>query len=112
MDINAFNAMKTYGAAQKTLSAGVDAAKAGKAAGAPASAAGGDDAGFQPLNAVKTVADTVAKSETAAAAFMTGEADPHSVVEAMAAAEMAVETAVTLRNRVVEAYQELLRMPI
>lgn len=43
---------------------------------------------------------------------MTGKADPHTVVEAMASAEMAVETAVTLRNRVVEAYQELLRMPI
>ena len=54
----------------------------------------------------------VAQSERAAAAYMTGGADPHSVVEAMASAELAVETAVTLRNRVVEAYQELLRMPI
>jgi len=54
----------------------------------------------------------VVKSEQTAAAFMTGQADPHSVVEAIASAELAVETAVTLRNRVVEAYQELLRMPI
>lgn len=106
MDINAFNAMKTYGAAQKTLNPGA-AAKTAQTV-----KPGGEGAGFQPIEAVKTVADTVAKSEAAAAAFMTGEADPHSVVEAMAAAEMAVETAVTLRNRVVEAYQELLRMPI
>ena len=105
MDVNAFNAMKTYGAAQKTLNTG--AAKA-----ADTVKPGGEGAGFQPLETVKNVADTVAKSEAAAAAFMTGEADPHSVVEAMASAEMAVETAVTLRNRVVEAYQELLRMPI
>lgn len=109
MDINAFNAMKTYGAAQKTLGAGpaADGARTAKAA-----AGAGEDGGFQPLQAATSVADTVAKSEAAAAAFMTGEADPHSVVEAMASAEMAIETAVTLRNRVVEAYQELLRMPI
>ena len=108
MDINAFNAMKTYGAAQKTLNPGA----AAKTAESIKPAGESTGAGFQPLDAVKNVADTVAKSEAAAAAFMTGEADPHSVVEAMAAAEMAVETAVTLRNRVVEAYQELLRMPI
>lgn len=114
MDINAFNAMKTYGAAQKTLSAGpaADAARAVKAPTGPNGAGDSDGAGFQPLEAVTNVAHTVAKSEAAAAAFMTGEADPHSVVEAMASAEMAIETAVTLRNRVVEAYQELLRMPI
>lgn len=106
MDINAFNALKTYGAAQKNLSPAVKPDMASPAK------PGGDGAGFQPLDTVKGVADAVAKSESAAAAFMTGNADPHSVVEAMASAEMAVETAVTLRNRVVEAYQELLRMPI
>ena len=41
-----------------------------------------------------------------------GQADPHSVVEALANAELALETAVTVRNRVVEAYQEILRMPV
>lgn len=41
-----------------------------------------------------------------------GTASAHSVVEALATAEMALETAVTIRNRVVEAYQELLRMPV
>ena len=54
----------------------------------------------------------IAKSESAASAYMVGAADPHSVVEALASAELAVETAVTLRNRVVEAYQELMRMPV
>lgn len=106
MDINAFNAVKTYGAAQKNLSLATKPDMANPAK------PGGEGAGFQPLETVKGVADAVAKSESTAAAFMTGNADPHSVVEAMASAEMAVETAVTLRNRVVEAYQELLRMPI
>ena len=52
------------------------------------------------------------KSENAATAYMAGRADPHTVVEALASAELAVETAVTLRNKVVEAYQELMRMPV
>lgn len=99
MDINAFNALKTYGAAQRNLTPGKP----------DAPAAGGE---FKPLDMAKDLADTVAASEKTAAAYMTGGADPHSVVEAMAAAELAVETAVTLRNRVVEAYQELLRMPV
>ncbi len=103
MDVNAFNALKTYNAAQKTLNAQ-------KTATNVRAEQGGES--FQPANVVKDLAGAVAKSESAASAFMTGGADPHSVVEAMASAELAVETAVTLRNRVVEAYQELLRMPV
>ena len=102
MDINAFNALKTYNAAQKTLSPGKPEL---------AKEQSGDES-FKPAAAVEELASSVAKSESAANAFMTGNADPHSVVEAMATAELAVETAVTLRNKVVEAYQELLRMPI
>lgn len=102
MDINAFNALKTYNSAQKTLSAGKP-----DNAGLPQ-----EKAEFKPAAMAKDLVGAVAQSESAAAAFMTGNADPHSVVEAMASAELAVETAVTLRNRVVEAYQELLRMPI
>lgn len=43
---------------------------------------------------------------------LTGKADAHSVVEALASMELAVETAVTVRDKVVEAYQEILRMPV
>ena len=43
---------------------------------------------------------------------MTGRADAHSVVSALAASELAVQTAVTMRDKVVEAYQEILRMPV
>jgi len=45
-------------------------------------------------------------------AMSAGTGDAHSVVEALATAEVALEGAVTIRNRVVEAYQELLRMPV
>ncbi len=57
-------------------------------------------------------AETLQAGEEAAKAAMTGGADPHSLVQALAASELAVETAVTLRDKVVEAYQEILRMPV
>ena len=57
-------------------------------------------------------ADTLAESEATARAAMAGGADPHSLVQALAQTELAVETAVTVRDKVVEAYQEILRMPV
>ncbi|MEM6413907.1 MAG: flagellar hook-basal body complex protein FliE [Pseudomonadota bacterium] len=68
--------------------------------------------GAEFAQAAKNVANAVAESEKAASAMIVGEADPHSVIEALAVAELAVETAVTVRDKVVEAYQEILRMPI
>ncbi|SPH19348.1 Flagellar hook-basal body complex protein FliE [Ascidiaceihabitans donghaensis] len=57
-------------------------------------------------------AQTLANSEAAAKQAMIGDADPHALVQALAQTELAVETAVTVRNKVVEAYQEILRMPV
>jgi len=57
-------------------------------------------------------AETLAKSEEAAKASMVGSADPHALVQALAQTELAVEAAVSVRNKVVEAYQEILRMPV
>ena len=50
--------------------------------------------------------------EETAKASITGDADPHALVEALARTELAVETAVAVRDKVVEAYQEILRMPV
>jgi flagellar hook-basal body complex protein FliE len=55
---------------------------------------------------------TMREGEATAQAGMVGQADAHTVVEALAATELAVETAVTVRDKVVEAYQEILRMPV
>lgn len=55
---------------------------------------------------------TLENAEATAKAAMTGDADPHALVQALAQTELAVETAVTVRNKVVEAYQEILRMPV
>jgi len=76
----------------------------------PAPGAGAASGGFASL--ANSFADTLRRGEETARAALTGGADPHALVEALAASELAVETAVTLRDRVVEAYQEILRMPV
>ncbi len=57
-------------------------------------------------------ARTLEEGETTAKAAMAGDADSYALVQALAQTELAVETAVTVRDRVVEAYQEILRMPV
>ena len=56
--------------------------------------------------------ETLRASEETVAAGLAGRADPQAVVEALAATELAVQTAVAVRDKVVEAYQEILRMPV
>ena len=61
---------------------------------------------------VESFSDVLKTVESTTTQYASGATDAQAVVEALANAEMALETAVTVRNRVVEAYQELLRMPI
>ncbi len=61
---------------------------------------------------IGSFADTLAQGEQTARAAMTGNADPHALVQALASSQLAVETVATVRDKVVEAYQEILRMPI
>jgi len=56
--------------------------------------------------------ETLQQSEQTSISAMSGGADPHALVQALAQTELAVETAVSVRNKVVEAYQEILRMPV
>ncbi len=58
------------------------------------------------------IVDTLQQGENTAKAAMTGNADMPSLVEALAKSELAVQTAVTVRDKVVQAYQEILRMPV
>lgn len=55
---------------------------------------------------------TLKTADTTAEAALVGKADPHALVQALAQSQLAVETAVTVRDKVVEAYQEILRMPV
>ena len=55
---------------------------------------------------------TLTRHEQIARDAMAGGADPHDLVEALSSSQMAVDTVASLRDRVVEAYQEILRMPV
>ncbi len=81
--------------------------------------ADGAGAVAKPEIAGNAVAETVTgfraalqQAETTAMNTALSGADPHAMVAALANAEMVLDTAVTIRNKVVEAYQELLRMPV
>ena len=70
----------------------------------------GGEAGFAGFAA--SFAATLEEGERTAKAAMTGGADPHALVQALADSQLAVETVATVRDKVVEAYQEILRMPV
>jgi flagellar hook-basal body complex protein FliE len=51
-------------------------------------------------------------SEAVSARALAGKADITDVVTAVANAEMALNTVVTVRDRVISAYQDIIKMPI
>ena len=82
-----------------------------KLGGASAEKGGGESS--NPVrNAAASFAETLRTGETTSVDGMLGRADPQSVVTALASAEIAVQSAVTIRDKVVESYQEILRMPV
>lgn len=50
--------------------------------------------------------------DASAAGAMSGTVETQRLVQTIAEAELALETAVAIRDKVVEAYQEILRMPV
>ena len=78
----------------------------------PATAVGSELGGGTGEGLVRSFAETLRQSEEIAKKALTGEADPQALVQALAETQLAVEAAVTVRDRVVEAYQEILRMPV
>lgn len=78
------------------------------------SGAGAAGGGFGSLlqSAVGNFAETGRKAETQALAVANGKADVVDVVTAVAESEAALETLVAVRDRVIAAYEEIMRMPI
>jgi flagellar hook-basal body complex protein FliE len=79
---------------------------------APQPSTDGSELGTSVADFAKDFAQTLQNGEDTAKAAMVGSADPHALVQALAQTELAVETAVAVRDKVVEAYQEILRMPV
>lgn len=56
--------------------------------------------------------ETMKEGERMSAKAVTGEADLTDVVEAVTASEITLQTIVSIRDRLVSAYQEIMRIPI
>ena len=97
MQVSADVAARSYGAARNLTS---PEEGSGQSFGATAAGMA------QDFNAV------LQRAEQTSQAAMTGGADPHALVSALSEAQLAVETAVAVRDKVVEAYLEVLRMPV
>ncbi len=63
-------------------------------------------------NAAADFAKVMEQVDISATGAMMGTTDTHQLVQSIAQAEVALETAVAIRDKVVEAYQEILRMPV
>ncbi len=56
--------------------------------------------------------DTLRAGEAASARAVSGEASLIEVVSAVSASELTLQTVVAIRDRMVGAYQEIMRMPV
>jgi flagellar hook-basal body complex protein FliE len=70
------------------------------------------DFGAMVQSAVGGIVDTARSGETQAVAAAMGNADIVDVVTAVAESEAAIETLVAVRDRMIQAYEEIMRMQI
>ncbi|MDO8901998.1 MAG: flagellar hook-basal body complex protein FliE [Phenylobacterium sp.] len=75
-------------------------------------AAGGTDFGAMLKNVMDGAVETSRAAETQMAAHVQGNAQLVDVVTAISAAETSLETVMAVRDQVISAYQEIMRMPI
>lgn len=104
MDVTLQNAAMAYG---KAINRG------GEAGPESAPAAAGDTSFADMLkNAGEQAATTIEQSEKVGVMSNLDKVELTDVVQAVNNAEVALQTVVAVRDRVVEAYQQIIRMPI
>jgi flagellar hook-basal body complex protein FliE len=94
------------------INAYAQAAKMGGGAGEAAGAAAGTSFGDILSSVLGEASSSGRAAEAKAAELMQGKGDIVDVVTAVNAAEMSLETVVAIRDRVIAAYQDIMRMPI
>ena len=106
MDVKAANAAMAYAARLVRPDATAKSAVDTRAAG--------QNDGFAGMvkSALDSTATTLKKSEALSNQALVNPADIGEVVTAVASAEVTLQTVVAVRDRVVQAYQDILRMPI
>ena len=78
----------------------------------PTSALGGTDFASLLSQSIGSAVETGNQAETQAMAAIGGGGDLTSVVTAVSRAELALQTTVAVRDRVLQAYQDIIKMPI
>lgn len=89
-------------------------ASTAKKAAAPGLDAPGKGDGFSDLvkQAAQGTVDSLKQGEAATLQAVAGKADIAQVVTAVSNAEVTLQTAVAVRDRVIQAYLDIVRMPI
>ena len=79
---------------------------------AQAQAANGSSFGEFLKGSINEGIATVYKSEATSTRALTGKAELNELVQAVANTELTVQTMVSIRDKVISAYQDIMRMPI
>lgn len=98
------SAVKAYGGVAQTLG--------NITGGKESSGVSGPDFGAMLNSAVGSVSNAGNAAEMAVTNAAMGRGDLVDVVTAVAAAEATLETVIAVRDEVIKAYQEIMRMPI
>lgn len=112
MAMDNVTATNAYAAMARNMGNITPSAAAEVQGGDETSAAGGGDFMAMVRKAAETSIDTMKAGETASAQAVTGETSLPELVQAVSAAEMTLNTVVAVRDRMITAYQEIMRMPI
>src|SRR5579863_1390716 len=73
---------------------------------------GSESFGKMLQDAASSTMNTLNKGEQASLQAVTGNADLASVTQAVTDAQVALQTVVAVRDRVISAYQDIIKMPI
>jgi flagellar hook-basal body complex protein FliE len=99
-------AANAYASLGRMLESGIGAG-AGKT-----SEAGGQSFGAVLKDAIGSVLDSGRKSDAQSLAMASGKANVMDVVTAVAETDVAVSTLVSVRDRVIQSYEDIMKMPI
>lgn len=102
MTVSLYDALAAYRNAANALgNQGAEPAKSGAA-----------DFSNLVKDALDTATSTMARGEKQSIQSVAGKAELTDVVTAVTSAELTLQTVVAVRDRVISAYQEIMRMPI
>ena len=105
-------ATPTFAAGAYASSQGLGGAGLRRKPAAALSGTGGPDFSALLGQTLSSTAEAARNSDVQAASVAAGRADVVDVVTAVAESEAAIETLVAVRDRVIAAYEEIMRMPV